>query len=269
MFFDLKSFNHSKILAMCFITLSIFTFSTHTLLAQSKKKTTSVQTSKPQINPLDTKLIAAVKAKNVEEVNKLLVQGADANSIDHSNGFRVPILNVILSEGDNWQVEREIAIALINAGANVNGHGNTFYPPLMLADDIEVVKLLIKKSADVNFASTVSSLETPLHCAIYKPLITNLLIGAGANLNAKTRDGNTPLMYAIQRISNETDENGEVEADSEEDQDIKKCLESISLLLKAGADTKIKNREGKTALASARESKYAPLIKILEKVGVK
>ena len=131
MFFNLKSFNLSKLLVMCFVVVSIFAFSTATLLAQAKKKPKSVTTVKPKINPLDSKLIAAVKALNVEEVKKLLAEGADPNAIDHVIGFRIPVLNVILGQKNNPEAEREIAIILINSGADVNGHGSTFYPPLL------------------------------------------------------------------------------------------------------------------------------------------
>lgn len=265
MFFNLKSFNFTRTLGMCFVLFSIFACSTVTLLAQPKKTPKSVPTSKPKINPLDTKLIAAVKAENIEEVYKLLGQGANPNAIDHDIGFSVPVLNVILNQSDNPNVEREIALALINAGADVNGHGNTGYPPLLIAADVEVVKLLIKKGANVNYQSTLSGLWTPLHQAVLNSETIPPLIAAGAKLNELDDEGNSPLMLAISRIP--TTEDGEV--DSEKAKEIEKFIKNIQLLLEAGADTKIKNSEGKTALAMAKELKLMKVIDLLQKSGTK
>lgn len=249
-----------------------FTFS-QKAKSGGKKPITSV---KPKTNPLNTKLIAAVKTQNVEEVKNLLAQGADPNAIDHDLGFRTPVLNVMLWQGvdpDHPQAKREIAIALINAGADVNGHGNTFYPPLLLADEVEVVKLLIEKGADVNYQSHLSGL-TPLHNANAE--IIPLLIAAGAKLNEVTDEGNTPLMLTISAISPPS-EDGEdqdaTEPESEDDQKYKKeeakkledLMTSIRLLLEAGADTTIKNKEGKTALEIAKELKLPKVIELLQK----
>ena len=274
MFGDLKSFNFIKLLVIYFAALPIFAFSTATLSAQPKKKPKSVRIVKPQLNPLDAKLITAVKAKSVEEVKKLLAEGADPNAIDRDLGFRTPVLNVLLWQGnDDPEAKRQIAITLINAGADVNGHGNKFYPPLLLADDVEVVKLLIKKGADVNYQSHLSGL-TPLHNA--NPETIPLLIVAGAKLNELTDEGNTPLMLTISAISppsEEDEDKDDAEPESEDDQKYKKeeakkledSMTSIRMLLEAGADTTIKNKEGKTALMMAQELKLPKVIELLQK----
>ena len=224
-----------------------------------------ITNTKPKANPLDSKLIAAVKAENVEKVKKLLAQGANPNATDYDIGFRIPVLNVILNQTENPNTEREIALALINAGADVNGHGSTFYPPLLIAKDTEIVKLLIKKGADVNYSSPRSALWTPLHQAIFNSTNIPLLIAAGAKLNEVNDEGNTPLMLAISRIP--TTE--ETEIDSETEKEISKFTKCVQLLLEAGADTKIKNYEGKTALAMAKELNLPKVIELLQKANQK
>jgi ankyrin repeat protein len=261
MFFELKSFNPMKILVICLASLSMIAFSTATLSAQPRKKPKTIPAAQPKPNPLDAKLIAAVKAKNVEEVKKLLAQGADPNAIDYDLGFRIPVLNVILNQSDNPNAEREIAMVLVNAGADVNGYGSTFYPPLLLAGDVEVVRLLIKKGADVNYSSPRSGLWTPLHQAVLNYETIPWLIAAGAKLNEVNDEGNTPLMLAISRIPTTEGE----EIDGEKAKEIDKLLKNIQLLLEAGADLKIKNNEGQTALMMARELKLAKVIELLQK----
>ena len=68
----------------------------------------------------------------------------------------------------------------------------------------DMVKLLIKKGADVNAADNDG--ETPLFIAVYRDKdIVELLIGKGADVNASNKYGETPL----DEISNNK-EKGEV-----------------------------------------------------------
>jgi len=73
--------------------------------------------------------------------------------------------------------------------------------PLHLAakNRTEAVKTLITAGADVNARNNNG--ETPLHCAVYegshKKEAIKILIAAGADVNMKGNDGITPLQMAI------------------------------------------------------------------------
>jgi ankyrin repeat protein len=86
---------------------------------------------------------------------------------------------------------------------------------------------------------------TALHLAAAgdQPDITAALIRRKADLNRPDRQGCTPLMLAV-------------ESGSER---------SIVLLVERGADPKVKNKEGKTALDLAREKRLGNVVEYLER----
>lgn len=72
--------------------------------------------------------------------------------------------------------------------------------PLVLAvhnNNVEMVKFLLSKKANVNAVSTNSS---PIHEAVrqHNQAILDLLLSAGGNVNLTTDFGKTPLHMAIQ-----------------------------------------------------------------------
>ena len=89
----------------------------------------------------------------------------------------------------------------------------------------EVVELLLRHGADVN-AKTNKGV-TPLHIAVLSNIeIIEMLIRYGADVNAVDGEGNTPLHYAF----------------------LDPCVEVVKLLLEKGADPTIRNGEGISAL---------------------
>lgn len=109
-------------------------------------------------------LADAVEAKDVETVKNLLASGADANG------------------GGKWS--RPLLIRAIGLGKP------------------EIAELLISRGADVNARITSSDNSTPLHwasgggVAVPNLAIAKLLLAKGANVDAKTKMGNTPLIWA-------------------------------------------------------------------------
>jgi ankyrin repeat protein len=67
------------------------------------------------------------------------------------------------------------------------------------------------------------------------PDVIEVLLGAGANVNARDERGWTPLMYAARSNNN---------------------LEVINLLLNNGADGSLESNNGKTAFDHAKDNEY-------------
>jgi ribosomal protein L37AE/L43A len=90
---------------------------------------------------------------------------------------------------------------LLESGADPNGMGEFDRPLLIRAiylGQTEIARLLISRASDVNVRITSSDDSTPLHWAAERANIeiARLLLAKGAQVDAKTKAGNTPLMWA-------------------------------------------------------------------------
>ena len=97
----------------------------------------------------------------------------------------------------------EIAKMLLDAGANINAKDNLGKTPIMLiipkAKITDTYNLLIRYKADLNQADTYG--DTVLHTATMLHAGSNLiktLTANGADINARNKEGVTPLTIAIQ-----------------------------------------------------------------------
>lgn len=79
------------------------------------------------------------------------------------------------------------------------------------------------------------------------PSLFITLYSQGGDVNAKDRDGNTALHWAI----------------------LHKCKETIPMLLSAGADINAANNDGETPLRIAEEHGYADMSRFLKENGAK
>lgn len=115
--------------------------------------------------------------------------------------------------------------------------------------DLNMVKLLIKKGADPN-AKTITGL-TPLITANEEESKIRLLLDSGARINDKDKTGQTAIFYALKNSQ-------------------KKKLE---LLLKNGADPNVKDLQGNSPLEFARQLKESDekkaMIELLICLGAK
>lgn len=178
-----------------------------------------------------TPLWHAVEAGKIEVVKLLVEAGADVNA-----GSWPPLCRAV--DKNNTA----IAEYLIDHGARVN------YPedmgPLQIApyisNNIEMVKLLIAKGADIN----AGIVGTALHRAIWMENkdIFELLIQHGANVNVKDKWGYTPLSYAIVKDD---------------------YLYFMNIMIANGADVNTKEPEGETCLHYAATAGRTEAVKLL------
>ena len=179
------------------------------------------------------------------------------------------------------------ALLLIQRGAPVNAR-DSGYTPLMLTDRKEVAAALIDKGADINAAADADAEdgagETPLMIAIDTPYsigekhedesdsqkdaMIRLLLSRGANINAMTKYGVTPLSAALESQCdnvavlllahgadlNARDQNGDTPLISAARAGDGNCLR---LLLAHGADVNAQNGKGQTALMLVSHVDYA------------
>ena len=167
----------------------------------------------------------AIDLDQPEVVLELLQRGFDPNS---PNPKGQPALMLAMQKSSNKVAEVLLGWKTTNLSIK-NPQSET---PLMLAaitNQLEWTQKLINKGADVNQPGW-----TPLHYAATKGNIEimRLLIDSHAYLDAESPNGTTPLMMAAHYGT----------------------PVATKLLLEEGADPRIKNQLGLTALAFARQA---------------
>ncbi|MHC4155680.1 MAG: ankyrin repeat domain-containing protein [Planctomycetota bacterium] len=167
----------------------------------------------------------AAKKGDVEEVKRLLDQGADLEARDkagstplHLGSYtgRYEVVKLLIAAGadlnakDDWgstplhdaiySRRRDVAELLIAKGADVKIRNKSGETPLSLAagetGDMDFLRLLITRGADVN--NTNNAGYAPLHIGVgggYKDIV-ELLIAEGANVNANFNQKGAPLHVA-------------------------------------------------------------------------
>ncbi|KAM0265161.1 hypothetical protein ACHAQJ_000314 [Trichoderma viride] len=207
-----------------------------------------------------TPLYMAAQAGHERVVNELLNHGADVNT---SNRKGYTALHVAAFAGHVKVVDK-----LLDYGAYLDSSDEKCDTPLHEAarrGKDEVVKSLIKKGAYLDIINSVR--VTPLQRAVLNnwPLSAELLLEAGANPNICDEDGDTALTAAIFKNSRgmldillKQSENGNLKynvnldfMDNRGRTPLIRVLwmpEMIEVLLNAGANASLCDKEGRTVL---------------------
>jgi len=134
--------------------------------------------------------------------------------------------------------EYRIMQFLLAHGADVNAHeGENGFTPLFLCEDSEAADILLKAGADINARDRKG--RTPLLQLLDEPGpgfsrdYAAFLLDSGANVNARDNQGDTALHRAL----------------NYDDPELAKFL------LTRGADPSIRNKQGKTAYQAAHDVK--------------
>lgn len=154
----------------------------------------------------------------------LLLVGCATNKMNES-------IHIPAGKGDLEKVKTEI-----DGGKNVNSKDIAGQTALMYASELgrlEVVKYLVEKGADINAKSGRHGRGTALIYAsgLNRITVMDYLLEHGADIDSVTHFNETALFWAT----------------------AKGHIDAVNLLLRMKANTKIKNKKGKTVLDVAKE----------------
>jgi ankyrin repeat protein len=173
----------------------------------------------------------------------------------------------------------EIAIELINAGADINAQDSYGATPLIFAGisgASEVMVTLIRKGANVNakdYMGRTALIEVLTSENEHKPGIIQSLIDAGADVNARANFGNTAFMMAANSPYAKAmiDAGADVNAKNDEGNTALMMavaygnIQAVETLIDAGADVNAEDNYGVTALMRAKDN--PEIAKILRNAG--
>jgi ankyrin repeat protein len=193
------------------------------------------------ITALDRNLITAATGGDLELVNRLLAAGASAQAVDE-RGRSALLAAVYNRRGD-------VARTLTLAGADVNRKDAEFNSPFLLAaatGQVEVVRLSLSHGADVASTDRYDGTALIAACQHGNVEVVKLLLQKGIAVDHVNQLGWTALLEAVIL--------GDGSARYEE---------IVQLLIDAGADANLADREGVSPTRHARERGYKSMVKIL------
>jgi len=193
------------------------------------------------ISALDRNLITAAVAGDLELVNRLLTAGASPRAVDERG--RSALLAAVYNR------RGEVARALILAGADVNYKDGESNSPFLLASatgQVDIVRLTLAHGADLNSTDRYDGTALIAASQHGNVEIVKLLLQKGIAVDHVNQLGWTALLEAVIL--------GDGSARYEE---------IVQLLIDAGADANLADREGVSPTRHARERGYKSIVKIL------
>ncbi len=196
----------------------------------------------------DSALFAAARTGDVSAIRSLVAAGADVDARDGSG--RTPL---IIAAQEQMTAAAQ---ALLDAGADVNAadaEGETAYPVAALSDNPELVGLLLDRGADR--VGTKRFGGTPLIAASDRGLVEvvrAILARPDIPIDHVNDLGWTALLEAVI-----LGDGGPAH------------IQVVGLLIEAGADVNLADRDGVTPLRHARTRGYATMVKRLKSAGAK
>ena len=172
-----------------------------------------------------TELMMACEEKHVDAIHLLLNAGADTNITD--NYGQTCLMHATIND-----CSKEVLQAIIDHGADVNANKDNFTALICACENgyVDAIHVLLKAGADNNIAdengNTCLRHAVCGHCC---KEVFQAIINHGADVNATNKEHCTALMWAC----------------------VQKHVYAIQILLKAGCDTNIADKDGNTCLMIA------------------
>lgn len=203
-------------------------------------------------------LASAVSAGCTDKVHDLLAK----DGIDSKNGSESLALQAAICSGNEPLVK-----LLIDAGAPANPKETKLFSPLGYAAQtrhLEIMKRLLEAGAKVD-AADYNGMTLLVESGFFDPDVTEVLLGAGANVNAIDGKYETALMKASgfgfkQSVKVLIEHRADVNLKDSKGRtalmhaSTGRFSDAIPLLLENGADPNVRDNEGKTALDLADAS---------------
>jgi ankyrin repeat protein len=190
----------------------------------------------------ETPLIQPAKRGDVAVIRKLISEGANVNAAD-SSGFTALMVAAVDAT--------DTVPDLLAAGANVDTkdyvEGATALTIACQRKNLQVIKALVNHGANVNAVSKYG--QTPLMRAAgtcSEPVVRYLLQN-GAKVAEKSASGGTALFSAV----------------------VQGCVDVAEMLLQAGADVNVRTTDGHTLVELARNNHDARVVRLLKQSGAR
>lgn len=186
-------------------------------------------------------LMRASARGDAKAVERLLREGANPNATDRKSRH---VLNLAVRSGNLATVS-----LLIKHGAEVDGAGPGLTPlgAAAVGENAEILDMLLRSRANVNQPSQQGTTPLMLAAASGRPNTVARLLKCGAQVDAVSTDGRTALMRAVDKYAQHP------------------SLKVVELLMRAGANPKRADREGRTAVDLARQSGHDTLADAIER----